>query len=167
MTANEQSGQDPEQQARAAALRLLARREHSRQELAAKLRQRRLPNEVIDAVLDDYENQGWLSDERFADVYGRQRRDLGYGPVRIRSELQQRGVRHWPLALAEMTESQWCDLAIRARAKRFGLSRLDEDWPEKARQARFLGQRGFSAEQVERALEVSDPEYMDGGGEGH
>ncbi len=158
MTLNERTGQEPEQQARAAALRLLARREHSRQELATKLRQRRLPTDIIERVLDDYENEGWLSDERFAEVYGRQRRDLGYGPLRIRSELQQRGVQLWPEELAQMTDWDWSQLAIRARAKRFGLGRLDEDWPEKARQARFLSQRGFSAEQVERALEATDPD---------
>ncbi|MDX1634850.1 MAG: regulatory protein RecX [Marinobacter sp.] len=161
MTVNERAGQDPEQQARAAALRLLARREHSRQELALKLRQRRIPGDIIERVLDDYEHEGWLSDERFAEVYGRQRRDLGYGPVRIRSELQQRGVQIWPPELAHMTESEWCEMAIRAREKRFGLGRVEDDWPEKARQARFLSQRGFSAEQVERALEASAGDTSD------
>lgn len=155
MTVNERTGQDAEQQARAAALRLLARREHSRQELALKLRQRRVPADIIERVLDDYEHEGWLSDERFAGVYGRQRRDLGYGPVRIRSELHQRGVQLWPAELAEMSDSDWCELAIRAREKRFGLASLEDDWPEKARQARFLSQRGFSGEQVERALEAT------------
>lgn len=159
MMVNERTDQEPEQQARAAALRLLARREHSRQELALKLRQRKLPADIIERVLDDYEHEGWLSDERFAEVYSRQRRDSGYGPVRIRSELQQRGVQFWPQELAGMTESDWCEHAIRARAKRFGLGQMADDWTEKARQARFLSQRGFSAEQVERALDATDSDY--------
>jgi regulatory protein len=154
MRVKDSASDDPEYQARAAALRLLARREHSRFELARKLRQRKLPASVIDNVLDAYENEGWLSDERFADVYGRQRRENGYGPVRIRSELQQRGVSHWPAALAGMTDNDWISLAVIARAKKFGLGPVKDDWPEKARQARFLAQRGFSSEQAERALEV-------------
>ncbi len=146
---------DSEQKARASALRLLARREHSRQELILKLRQRQTPESIIDLVLDDYEHEGWLSDERFADVYGRQRRDLGYGPVRIRSELQQRGVKLWPDCLSCMTEADWVALAAKARQKKFGLTYIGDDWTEKARQARFLGQRGYSSDQIEQALEVS------------
>ncbi len=146
---------DPEQKARASALRLLARREHSRQELALKLLQRQTPGSVIDRVLDDYEREGWLSDERFADVYSRQRRDLGYGPVRIRSELQQRGVKLWPECLSCTTEADWVALAVRARQKKFGLGCINDDWTEKARQARFLGQRGYSGDQIEQALEVT------------
>lgn len=147
---------DPELKARASALRLLARREHSRQELALKLRQRQTPDAIIDRVLDDYEHEGWLSDERFSDVYGRQRRDLGYGPMRIRSELQQRGVRQWPDCLSCMTEADWVALAVKARQKKFGLTDIGDDWTEKARQARFLSQRGYSGEQIEQALEVRD-----------
>ncbi|MEX1226419.1 MAG: regulatory protein RecX [Marinobacter sp.] len=147
---------DPEQKARASALRLLARREHSRQELILKLRQRQTPETVIDRVLDDYEQEGWLSDERFAEVYSRQRRDLGYGPVRIRSELQQRGVRLWPDCLSGMVEAEWVALAIQARQKKFGLGDIAGDWTEKARQARFLSQRGYSGEQVEQALEAQE-----------
>jgi regulatory protein len=146
---------DPEQKARASALRLLARREHSRHELALKLRQRQAPESIIDRVLDDYEQEGWLSDERFAEVYGRQRRALGYGPARIRSELQQRGVRLWPDCLSCMTEANWVALAVKARQKKFGLTYIGDDWTQKARQARFLGQRGYSGEQVEQALGVN------------
>lgn len=140
------------------ALRLLARREHSRFELALKLRQRKLETAVIERVLDDFEEQGWLSDERFADVYARNRMDLRYGPLRIRAELQQKGIRFVPESLSAITERQWCDLALAARERRFGLVDLAEDWDARAKQARFLGQRGFSAEQVDHALDAKCPE---------
>nr|WP_166269522.1 regulatory protein RecX [Marinobacter caseinilyticus] len=148
--------EDHDLKARSSALRLLARREHSRQELRLKLCQRKIPNATIEQVLDEFEQEGWLSDERFAEVYGRQRRDLAYGPVRIRSELQQRGVPLWPESLATMSEHDWVESAVRARKKKFGLSDLGDDWPEKARQARFLAQRGFTGEQAEKALEVTE-----------
>ncbi len=140
--------------ARATALRLLARREHSRQELSLKLRQRKIPADIIGSVLDEYENEGWLDDNRFADVYARQRMDLGYGPLRILGELQQRGVNKSPGCLDEMAEEDWCQQAIGLREKRFGLTDLSENWDEKLRQARFLNRRGYSASQVERALEA-------------
>ena len=102
--AKQENDNDQDYKARATALRLLARREHSRLELSLKLRQRKLPGDIINAVLDDYEKEGWLDDDRFADVYARQRMDLGYGPLRILGELQQRGVHKTPECVAEMAE---------------------------------------------------------------
>lgn len=150
------NAEDPELKARSVALRLLARREHSRQELRFKLLQRQLPEPVIESVLDDYEARDWLSDERFADVYARQRKDLAYGPLRIRAELQQRGVSVWPACVADLSDSDWSELAIRARERRFGLACVDDDVKEKSRQARFLAQRGFSAAHSERALQARE-----------
>ncbi|MBY6034835.1 regulatory protein RecX [Marinobacter daepoensis] len=155
--AKDQKHADPEYLARSAALRLLARREHSRYELTLKLRQRHLETDVIESVLDDYEREGWLDDDRFADIYARQRIEAGYGPLRILAELQQRGVKEVPVCLSLVTEDEWCQKAARAREKRFGLGRLDGDLPEKARQARFLARRGFSASHSEYAL-VSLPD---------
>ncbi|WP_372985711.1 regulatory protein RecX [Marinobacter sp.] len=154
--AKQENQDDQGYKTRAAALRLLARREHSRLELSLKLRQRRFENGLIEEVLDEYEEQGWLDDHRFADVYSRQRMDLGYGPLRILGELQQRGVHHTPECLDAMTEEDWCAVAIKLRERRFGLSDLEDDWDTKVRQARFLNRRGFSASQVERALEARE-----------
>ena len=153
---NQENQDDQEYRARSVALRLLARREHSRQELSLKLRQRRIESTVIEQVLDEYEGEGWLDDHRFADVYARQRVDLGYGPLRIRAELQQRGVHKVPTWLEEMTDQDWVEQATRLRCKRFGGFELKDDWDEKMRQARFLTRRGFSAAQVERALDYVD-----------
>ncbi len=149
---------DQEYKARSAALRLLARREHSRLELSLKLRQRKIENGLIERVLDDYEAEGWLDDDRFADVYARQRMDLGYGPLRILAELQQRGVHRTPACVDEKDDNDWSEMAIRMRLKRFGGVDIREDWEEKARQARFLTRRGFAAGHVEAALDYVDPE---------
>lgn len=156
--AKRENQDDQEYKARSVALRLLARREHSRLELSLKLRQRKIESEIIDQVLDDYEAEGWLDDDRFADVYARQRMDIGYGPLRILGELQQRGVHRTPECLDAMTEEDWCRQAIALRERRFGLADLDNDWDEKVRQARFLNRRGYSAGQVDRALEARSPE---------
>ncbi|RMJ03790.1 Regulatory protein RecX [Marinobacter litoralis] len=151
---------DPEYKARSVALRLLARREHSRQELALKLRQRKLEQSVIDLVLDEYEEEGWLDDRRFADVFSRQRIDAGYGPVRIMAELQQRGVHVRPECLEEKSDADWARVAAELREKRFGLYRLSDDLSEKLRQARFLARRGFSSAQVERALKLDSADQL-------
>ena len=152
----QENSDDQEYKARSVALRLLARREHSRQELTLKLRQRHLDGSVISSVLDDYEDKGWLDDDRFSDVYARQRIDRGYGPLKVLAELQQRGIHHAPGCLDELAEADWIHSALLLREKRFGLHDLSGEWDEKMRQARFLTRRGFTASQVERALEVSE-----------
>lgn len=148
---------DPNEQAPEVALRLLARREHSRQELSMKLRQRRVDAGVIDTVLDEFEEKGWLDDDRFAEVFVRQRMDAGYGPLKIQADLQQRGIRAIPPELAAVSDEQWVTKAVHLRERRFGLVDLSDDWPERQRQGGFLARRGFSGEQVERALEVREP----------
>jgi len=156
--------EDPGQKARAAALRLLARREHSRLELDLKLRQRKIEAPIIEQVLDEYEANDWLSDQRFADVFARQRVDLGYGPMKVLAELQQRGIQSSPEWFSAMTDHQWAKIAIRLRDRRFGLTDIRDDWDEKARQGRFLARRGFTGEHVEVALEaILDPDQSVGG----
>lgn len=145
---------DPEQKARASALRLLARREHSRLELDLKLRQRKVEAPIIEKVLDEYEANDWLNNERFADVFARQRFDLGYGPVKITAELQQRGIHRLPDWMSSMTDRDWVNSAIRIRDRRFGLSDIREDWDEKGRQGRFLARRGYVSDHIESALET-------------
>lgn len=126
-------------------------------ELTLKLRQRKIEQSVTERVMDDYEQEGWLSDERFADVYARQRMDLGYGPLRILAELQQRGIHHTPECLASVNAAEWSERALRIRERKFGIHDIRDDWPEKSRQARFLSQRGYSGEQVEWAVDRIEP----------
>ncbi|MDN6319046.1 MAG: recombination regulator RecX [Marinobacter sp.] len=157
MTKQENS-EDQEYKARSVALRLLARREHSRHELVQKLRQRKLDSSIISLVLDDYEQEGWLDDDRFSEVYSRHRIEQGYGPVKVLAELQQRGIHRTPGCLAELADADWVRNASLLREKRFGLADLSADWDEKMRQARFFTRRGFTSNQVERALKVTKPD---------
>ena len=72
--------------------------------------------------------------------------------MRIRVELRERGVADGDIeeGLAAAAED-WARIARETRRKRFGLS-PPGDYRERARQARFLQYRGFSAEQVRAAL---------------
>jgi len=150
--ANQDKKKDPNQQVPEIALRLLARREHSRFELTMKLRQRRVDARVIEDVLDDFEDKGWLSDDRFAEVFVRQRMDAGYGPLKILADLQQRGINRVPSELDVVPDSQWVARAVQLRDRRFGLGDISGDWSERQRQGGFLARRGFSGDQVEQAL---------------
>lgn len=138
--------------ARARALRLLARREHSRAELAAKLAARGHGRAAVAAALEALAAAGLQSDARFAEAYARSRIERGYGPLRIRAELRERGVGEAEAerALAVLAPD-WTALAAGARARRFGPA-LPAEPAERTRQARFLAGRGFPAEVVRAVL---------------
>ena len=155
--AKQENDQSDDYKARVVAMRLLARREHSRLELTRKLLQRQLPRTVIDPVLDDYEHEGWLSDQRFAEAYARQRIDAGYGLVRITGELRERGITASVGCLQVMDDQDWSDQALRLRRKRYNLLDLRGQPEEKLRQMRFLQRRGYTHEQIQYALGAIDP----------
>lgn len=136
------------------ALRLLSRRDHSRRELAQKLRQRKFEAELIELALDKLEQQQWLCDSRFAVVQVRQHIFRKHGPLRIRVELQRKGVTQADIeqALSE-EEPDWFELALACYRSRFAFAeRLDIK--EKAKRVRYLQSRGFTSDQVRYALET-------------
>lgn len=133
---------------------LLARREHSRLELERKLDARGFGPSLISEVLDQLQQDGLLSAERFARSFIEARYAKGQGPLRIRRELAERGVENADAWLAE-AECDWEALARATRNRRFGPGR-PADFREKAKQMRFLEYRGFSHDQIRRALDFAD-----------
>jgi regulatory protein len=97
-----------------------------------------------------------LSNDRYAASRVRHRAQSGQGPVRIRAELRQQGVADEvidrEMAAADM---DWERLAVEVRRRRFG-SAPPRSMAERAKQARFLQYRGFSADQIRAALGGSD-----------
>ena len=73
------------------ALGYLARREHSRFELARKLGQAGFAQHDIEALLDEFEEKNWLSDRRFAESYVADHRARA-GSVKLAYDLRQRGI---------------------------------------------------------------------------
>ena len=97
----------------------------------------------LETVLDQLENDSLLSDPRFTASYIRLHINRGHGPIRIRQELQQKGVNSETIDNAmEEADTNWFDLAETARQKKFGDS-IPCEPKEKARQIRFLQYRGF------------------------
>ena len=136
-----------------AAVRLLARREHSRAELERKLAARGAPGELVDEVLESLGARRLQSDERYAEALVTSRVGRGQGPVRIRRELAERGVAAGLVdAALDAADVDWAQLARDTRQRRFG-SEAPSEWNERVRQARFLEYRGFTGEQIRHALE--------------
>ena len=157
---------------KARALRLLSLREYSRKTLAAKLaeseaRWARLGAEQlkqtsqattlsIEAVLDDFETRGWLSDERFAEALVR-RRSERYGTRKIADELERAGVDSEQSAklLGALKETEF-QRAYELWARKYGEKAQDQK--ERARQYRFLASKGFSSDVVARIIGGQSPD---------
>ena len=77
---------------RRTALDLLARREHSRFEMLRKLKLRGAATDPCEAVIDQLQEDGLISDSRFCEVYVHARVQRGFGPQRLGEELRERGV---------------------------------------------------------------------------
>ncbi len=136
------------------ALRLLARREHSRFELARKLGQAGFADHDIAPLLDAFEARNWLSDRRFAESWVADHRARA-GSIKLAHDLRQRGVDDAIIAavLSENRDSEF-ERAREVWKKKFGSRPADA--PEKARQMRFLQSRGFAAELVRRIIQDAD-----------
>jgi regulatory protein len=141
------------EEVREAGLRLLARREHSAKELRQKLMTRGHPPELIDAALAELAQERLLSEERFAEEFIRARRERGFGPLKIRAELRERGIDD-SLADAYLRspEQDWQARALAQYHKRFG-EQPPRDMAERGKRYRFLSSRGFTPEQIRRVLE--------------
>ena len=134
------------------ALRLLASREHSRWELERKLLARGYEAAVLAGVLDALTETGLLSDERMAEAYVAGRLRKGFGPLRLRQELRERGLDDDLIGpCLDRSTSDWLELMTRVAARKFGPGRVT-DRKELARRARFLEYRGFPPDLVGRYL---------------
>lgn len=145
---------------KARALRFLSMREHSRSELARKLARYAEEQDDIEAVLDFLEKAQYLSAERFSEslVHRKQAR---FGNQRILAELKSHGLttNHYAHLQSELVASEK-QRAAEVLHRKFPCPPVDQQ--ERAKQTRFLLQRGFSSEavraamQAERADDLSD-----------
>lgn len=152
----------PELSLRARALQYLARREHSRAELRAKL----LPcvqaedefeqtqSVDLDGLLDDLTERGWLSDERATALFIHSKRSR-FGTQRITHELKQRGISD-ELISAELGALKDSELEAARDVWRRKFGQLPQDAKEKAKQMRFMQSRGFGFDVIFKVLQTTD-----------
>ena len=138
-----------------ASLGLLASREHSAGELRVKLKQKYPDGEMhLDGVLERLQEVGLQDDERFAEMFVRNKANKGQGPAKIRHQLRAKSV-DGAVISAALSDSKydWSELAKTVSEKKFGGSVGEPLSPkERARRQRFLQGRGFVYEHIASAL---------------
>ena len=135
------------------ALRLLARREHSRAELARKLGAE-ADGEELRALLDRLEETGLLSDARYAEALVAAR-GARFGAARLRHDLRAGGVGEE--IIERVLPAGDGGEIVRAREvwrRRFGTPAADR--AGLARQARFLQGRGFAMDVIRKVLKEQE-----------
>lgn len=140
------------------AMRILGMRDHSEQEFRRKLTapvMTKTGPEPVNATEDDinnvvnwcYENR-YLDDARFARQFIASRSRKGYGPARIRQELNQKGIaRETAEEVMRESDIDWIEIAREQAQRKYG-DPLPAVFAEKVKVQRFLLYRGFLMEDI-------------------
>lgn len=138
----------------ARALGYLARREHSRAELARKLAPHAESAEQLTSLLASLEAKNLLSEARFVEVLARSR-GARFGAARIRQELRAHQIADdlAKPAVDQLRQSEF-DRARALWERKFGTPAADA--AARARQMRFLAGRGFSADVIRKVVQGID-----------
>jgi len=143
-------------EARKKAMDYLARRDYGNRELVRKLANAGFDADVAAAAVARLGEEGLQNDRRFIESFIQSRINQGKGPVRIQLDLGQRGL---PAGLVDEVlndcDVDWYDLAAAVRLKKFGAGQPGS-FKEKARQMRFLQQRGFEQAHIQSAVGATD-----------
>jgi len=161
----------------------LSRREFGQAELKQKLIEKEQDPDKIDALLAEFSEKGYQSDERATLMLIRENIRKGRGHNRIKQELQQKKLT-LPCNIDELIELaqsetqafsefmandddlvegiDWLKLAVEARTKKYGNS-IPTTPKDKAKQLRFLQYRGFQSDvcfaALDYTLETLDERY--------
>ncbi|HKE44391.1 MAG TPA: regulatory protein RecX [Steroidobacteraceae bacterium] len=146
-----QAAADP-RSIRKTALEFLARRDFAAGELARRLEARGYDAACIAPVLEELAGKRFLDEERFIENFISYHAGRGQGPIRISAELRQRSIAAEAIERHLEAVTDWRERARVARRKKFGAT-IPKDFKTRAKQARFLEYRGFSAEHIRAALE--------------
>ena len=128
----------------------LARREHTTKEIFIKLENRVESIDILSAEIKKLEEDGLLDNQRFAEQYIHSRSTKGYGPLRIKQELKQRGVNE-NISQPILNNIDWTSLAIGVLKKK-----VKHEFPKETKPVlklkKFLNYRGFDFSQIEQAF---------------
>lgn len=142
------------------AIRILAMRDHSEKELRRKLVAPLLtkngpepidaPPEEVDRVVAWCQESNYLDDARFTRQFIASRSRKGYGPARIRQELNQKGIGRTDIDQAMCDcDIDWLALARDQAQRKYG-EPLPTVFAEKVKVQRFLLNRGYLMEDIQQ-----------------
>jgi regulatory protein len=138
------------------AFRILARRDHTQKELAVKLRQKGYDRAATDSALSRCQALGYLDDAKTAAIIAGHLAKSGYGPLRVRQTLRQKGIEDALIEEALIRcgdeETQLLSARRMLKKKASQLSREVDPWKRRQKAHRFLAGRGFPSAVINQAI---------------
>lgn len=143
------------------AMDFLSRREHSYLELFQKLKLKGFEGKEIELTLDELSIENLQSDQRFTQNYTRYRSKKGFGPIKIKAELIEKGISSDQAEKAFKTEGiDWRHNLLQTYQKKYNstqnTSKNSLDIKIQQKQQRFLLQRGFSISDIMRLFTTNN-----------
>lgn len=140
-------------EAKQRALNYLAHKPRTEEEVRRKLRRQDVGRPIIDEVVARLYELEYLDDEVYARDYVRNRfASKQYGPVRLRRELEERGIDAAlaDQAVADFFADQDVTAAARAHAEKRWPRLADEEDPRRRKEKmyRYLRRRGFTTDTI-------------------
>lgn len=141
-------------------LQLISRRAHSRKELYQKAKKKNHNSTIINSILDEFEEKGWIDDKGFAFSFAKEKAHLkAWGPKKIHQHLLQKGI---PQAIADEVISRAIphDEALQTclkllLKKKWYFDKTEDKYKRKQKMMAFLMQRGFTSQLCLKAIEQS------------
>ena len=100
--------------------------------------------------------EGLISDERYAESYFQSRKNRGFGPLRIKNELKQKGVNE--SLFNEIQEgTDWSVLAMNVLQKKVR-GKFPEEQKDVLKLKNFLNYRGFNFQDIDKAFSMLERE---------
>lgn len=130
---------------------MLDRRDYSRKELTDKLIEKGVNEAEAEEAVERLAELGFVDDARYAPIIVRHYAAKGYGPQRVRQELQRRGIPRelWDGAMGEMpVQDDTVDRLLRSRLKG---ENPDRNTLKKA--SDYLLRKGYSWDDIHSAVE--------------
>ena len=128
----------------------LSRREHTTKEIFFKLENRVESIDILSTEIKKLEEEGLIDHQRFAEQYIHSRSAKGYGTIRIKQELKQRGVNE-NIAQPLLNNIDWNSFAIAVLTKK-----VHHEYPKETKPVlklkKFLNYREFDFSQIEQAF---------------
>ena len=141
----------PEKSLRSRALDWLSRGEYSRVQLQQKLAKYSDDIDAINDLLEQLQQAGWQSDERFAEalIHSKSRR---LGNRRLAQYLQQKGIDSECFQDALPSKEHQIDNALQVLIKKFKV--FETDAQVQLKYKRFLAYRGFDMDVILAAIKM-------------
>jgi regulatory protein len=150
--------------ARQRALYYMSLKERSVREVEAYLVRKGYDTETASSVSTSLQASGLINDVRLADILARTAPERGWGPARVRQEMQKRGISRENADEAMerfLSEDEYLDTALAAGRKNWRSGRGDVK-ARKARVSGYLKRRGFSTGTIIKVLDQLSSEETGG-----